>query len=214
MLSKQEQFWTGDFGKDYTERNSHSLDDWNQFYIKNWGVTKLEMNRRSLGDLNSQAKILEVGCNTGMQLRALQSMGYENLYGVEIQKYAVERAKDFTKYVNIIQGSGFDLPFKNGFFDVVCTNGVLIHISPNDLPRIMDEMYRCSSTFIWGFEYFSEETKEINYRGNKGYLWKANFAQLFLERFSDLKLVNSQDYPYVSDAEKGNVDQMYLLKKG
>lgn len=213
MHSEQEKFWSGEFGKEYTERNSHSLDDWNQFYINNWGTTKIKMNEDSLVGLSKEAKLLEVGCNTGMQLRALQHMGYENLYGVELQRYAVERAKDFTKDINLIQGSGFDLPFKDGFFDLVCTNGVLIHISPDDLGKIMDEMYRCSNRYIWGFEYFNETTKEINYRGNKGYLWKANFAQLFLDRFPDLKLVNKQDYPYVSEAEKGNVDQMYLLSK-
>ena len=193
MLTKQENFWSGDFGKDYTERNSHSLEDWNNFYLENWGSTRIKMNEVSLDGISKDAKILEVGCNTGMQLRALQKMGFENLYGVEIQKYAAERAKDFTKHVNIVQGSGFDLPFRDGYFDLVCTNGVLIHISPDDLPKIMDEMYRCTSKYIWGWEYFADDVTEINYRGNEGYLWKANYAQLFLERFSDPIVVCRRD---------------------
>lgn len=213
MLSKQEDFWSGDFGREYTERNSHSLEEWNNFYETTWGVSKIEMNKEFISELSNNSPILEVGCNTGMQLRALQHMGYESLYGVEIQKYAVERAKDFTSNINIIQGSGFDIPFKDQYFDVVCTNGVLIHISPDDLPKIMDEMYRCSKKYIWGFEYFSDDLKEIEYRGNKGYLWKANFAQLFLDRYPDLKLVSKKNYPYITDKEKGNVDQMYLLSK-
>lgn len=57
-----------------------------------------------------------------MQLKCLQEMGFTNLYGVELQAYAVQRSKEFTEGINIIQGSGFDVPFKDGFFDLVCTN--------------------------------------------------------------------------------------------
>lgn len=213
QLSEQEKFWSGEFGKAYTERNSHELDNWNKFYKETWGTTRTAMNEIALKGLAKDIKILEVGCNTGMQLRGLQAMGFSSLYGIEIQYYAVERAKDFTKQINIIQGSAFDLPFRDGYFDLVYTSGVLIHIAPDDLPRVMDEMYRCSSKYIWGWEYFAEEVTSINYRGNEGFLWKANFGQLFLDRFPNLKMVAYQDYPYIKENEKGNVDRMYLLEK-
>lgn len=213
MKTAQIDFWKGDFGKKYTDRNSHSLEDWNNFYQTTWGYTKLEMNEKCFQGIPETAKILEVGCNTGMQLRGLQAMGFEHLYGVEIQHYAVEEAKKYTKNINVIQGSGFDIPFKDGYFDIVGTNGVLIHILPDDLPKIMDEMYRCSGRYIWGFEYYTPEITNINYRGNEGFLWKADYAQLFLDRFPDLKKVSIQDYPYITETEKGNVDRMYLLEK-
>jgi len=41
-----------------------------------------------------------------------------------------------------------------------------------------------------GFEYYSDSLIEIPYRGNKGYLWKADFAAEFIKRFPDLKLVS------------------------
>lgn len=213
MKTNQTEFWTGDFGKEYTERNSHSLEDWNEFYRKNWGYTKIEMNELSLQNIRKDSRILEVGCNTGMQLRGLQKMGFKNLYGIEIQKYAIEKAKEFTKGINIIEGNGLDIPFKDNFFDLVFTNGVLIHISPTYLHTIMGEMYRCTSKYIWGWEYYAPTTQEINYRGNKGVLWKADYAALFLKKFPNLKLISYQDYPYITDSEKGNVDRMYLLSK-
>ena len=144
MSTQQEDFWAGDFGREYTDRNSRPLDEWNAFYRDLYGHTKLEMNAEFLGELAREARILEVGCNTGMQLVGLQAAGFTNLYGIELQHYAVEKARDFVRGANILQGSGFDLPFKDGYFDVVCTNGVLIHIAPDDLPRIMGEMVRCS----------------------------------------------------------------------
>ena len=212
--TKQETFWTSDFGRLYTDRNSRHLEDWNQFYLDNWGQTKLAMNERFLGHIDRSARILELGCNTGMQLMGLQENGFTNLYGVEIQPYAAEKAKEYTQHVNIVQGSGLDLPFRDGFMDVVCTNGVLIHISPDDLPRVMAEMMRCSSRYIWGFEYFMPDITTIKYRDNVGYAWKGDYARLFMEQFpGQLRLVQQEFFPYVNPDEKGNTDCMYLLEK-
>ena len=137
QLTQQENFWTGEFGREYTNRNSRHLDEWNDFYRRTWGHSKMDMNAEFLGGISRDARLLEVGCNTGMQLMGLQTAGFTNLYGIDIQHYAVEKAREFVRDINILQGSGLDLPFKDNFFDVVCTNGVLIHIAPNDLPRIM-----------------------------------------------------------------------------
>ncbi len=213
MQTKQEQFWSGEFGKDYTDRNSRNPEEWDKFYLDNWGITKIAMNEKFYADLEKDAKILEVGCNTGMQLVGFQRSGFKNIYGVELQHYAAQKAKEFTENINIIQGSGFDIPFKDSYFDLVCTNGVLIHISPDNLPKIMDEMVRCSKRYISCWEYYAPETTSINYRGNSDYLWKADYAQLFLDRFSNLRLVKKEIYPYVNQAESGNADCMCLLEK-
>ncbi|MBK7128947.1 MAG: methyltransferase domain-containing protein [Crocinitomicaceae bacterium] len=211
--TEQTDFWSGNFGKDYTERNLFTESEWDSYYLKQYGLTKLEMNDEFIGNLPKDAKILEVGCNIGMQLRGLQSQGFTNLYGIELQWYGVERSKELLKGINIIQGSGFDIPFRDNYFDVVVTNGVLIHISPNDYTKIMSEIYRCSKKYIWGFEYFADQITEINYRGNTGFLWKADFAKEFQNRFSDLKMVKTKLYPYINQVESGNTDAMYLLSK-
>ena len=213
QTTQQEAFWAGSFGQEYTDRNSRHLAEWNDFYRQTWGLTKLDMNQQFVGTLPLDSRILEVGCNTGMQLRGLQEAGFSQLYGVELQAYAVEKAKEYSQHLNIVQGSGFDLPFKDEFFDVVCTNGVLIHIAPADLPRLMAEMVRCSRRYIWGFEYYAPQPTAIPYRGNEGFLWKADFAQLFLDNFPELRLVKRELYPYLNAAEQGNQDAMYLLEK-
>jgi len=213
MKTEQIDFWSGAFGKEYTDRNNWDFEGWNQFYRDTWGVTKLEINQPILDALPKDARILEVGCNIGLQLNGLQQQGFTNLYGIELQHYAVEKAKEMTKGINIIQGSGFDIPYKDGFFDLVCTNGVLIHIAPKDLPKIMSEIYRCSKAYIAGFEYFAEDVVDIPYRGNKGFLWKADYSKLYQEGFSDLTEISRSFYPYVKENEKGNTDYFYLLKK-
>ncbi len=137
-------------------------------------------------------------------------MGFRNLYGIELQPYAVERAKQWTEGINLIQGSAFDIPFKDGYFDLVFTSGVLIYIAPSDLSVAMGEMHRCTRYYIWGFEYFADTPIEISYRGHTSMMWKMDYAERFLELFDDLELVREERYKYLDD---DNVDTMYLLRK-
>ncbi|MFW9965186.1 MAG: pseudaminic acid biosynthesis-associated methylase [Candidatus Sifarchaeia archaeon] len=206
VKTEQEEFWKGEFGDEYTLRNA---GDWDAFYRKQWGVTRTELNNEFLSDLSKDARILEVGCNRGYQLQILQNQGFNNLWGLEINTKALQIARE-NKTLNLIEGSAFDIPFKNDFFDIVFTSGLLIHIAPEHLPNIMDEIYRTSRSYIWGFEYYSEECVEIVYRGHKNRLWKNNFVKIWQQRFLNLKLIKQQKIPYL---DNDNIDMMYLLKK-
>lgn len=209
--TNQMKFWSGDFGKEYTDRNPNDITQMEDLYIKSFGVNREQMNTEFLKNIPKDAKILEVGCNVGAQLQILQKMGFTNLYGIEIQWYAVEKAKSITKNINILQGSGFDIPFRDNYFDLVYTSGVLIHINPADLPVIMKEISRCSKSYIWGFEYFSEKVEDVNYRGNTGFLWKADYAQLYLNAINSISVVQKKYYPYTEQPQLK--DCMFLLKK-
>jgi pseudaminic acid biosynthesis-associated methylase len=210
MNTRQMQFWNGRFGSEYTDRNNFSIAELNKLYIDEYGISRTDMNKQFLQEVSADHKILEVGCNVANQLRCLQTMNYEHLYGIELQTYAVEKAKEVTKGINIIEGSAFDIPFKDGYFDMVFTSGVLIHIHPNDIHIALDEIYRASGKYIWGFEYYADNYQEITYRDNNDKMWKTNFAQLYLDRFPTLRLVKEHKYSYV---QSGNVDQMFLLQK-
>ncbi|HEG43591.1 MAG TPA: methyltransferase domain-containing protein [Phycisphaerales bacterium] len=202
--------WMDDFGNNYVNRNHSRLSDLNSLYQENYNVTRTELNKEFLNLLNKDIRILEVGSNVGGQLLCLQDMGFKNLYGVEINKHAIEKSKEITKDINIIFGSGFDIPYKDGFFDLVFTSGVLIHISPSDIKDILKEIYRCSSKYIWGFEYYADSYTEVNYRGNDDLLWKTDFAALYKTEFKDLELLKEKRVKYCHD---DNFDSMYLLEK-
>jgi pseudaminic acid biosynthesis-associated methylase len=171
------------------------------------------MNDEFLKDLPKNLRVLEVGCNTGQQLEALRQQGFGNVNGIELQFYAIKNARNRVHGIPVFQGSGFEIPFKTGSFDLVFTSGVLIHIAPDDLSTIMGEIYRCTSRFIWGFEYYSDSMTEINYRGNTSVLWKADHASIFMKYFRELTLIKKRFYPYIDGNEYGNVDCMYLLEK-
>jgi len=202
--------WAGKFGAAYTDRNDHTVETLDEAYQKYYGLSRTEMNSQFLSDVPRTARILEVGCNLGVQLECLQRMGFENLYAVELQWYAIERARERLKRVNIIQGSALDIPFKDGFFDLVYTSGLLVNIAPEDLEQTMREIHRCSSRLVWGYEYFDTEYREIPWHGREGLLWKANFALIYQNTLPDLRIVKEQRYPYL---DSSNVDSMYLLEK-
>jgi pseudaminic acid biosynthesis-associated methylase len=205
----QTEVWKGNFGREYTDRNTLEIDALEALYRKNYGLSRRELNETFLKDIPADASFLEVGCNTGNQLLLLQRMGFRKLSGIELQPYALEIAKSRCQGVNLEQGSALALPYADRSFDVVYTSGVLIHISPDDLPRAMDEIHRCAKNYIWGMEYYSPDMTEVNYRSHDGLLWKMDFARQYLQRF-DLELVLEQRIPYL---ENQNVDAMFLLKK-
>jgi pseudaminic acid biosynthesis-associated methylase len=202
--------WTGNFGREYTDRNAQSPADLDEFYRQTYGITRRHLNEKFLSAVPEDARILEVGCNMGTQLLMLQEMGYTELYGIEIQSYALELAQCRLPEVELRQASAFSIPYPDQYFDLVFTSGVLIHISPSDLSKALREIYRCSRSWIWGFEYYSANSTEISYRGHNNLLWKMDYASRYLQEFSHLELIKEQRIRYL---ESTNVDSMFLLKR-
>jgi len=210
MNTAQMLRWTDQFGHDYTDRNSLTLSELDALYHRNYGVTRRELNARFLAGVPRSARILEVGCNIGNQLSMLREMGFSNLYGIEIQHYALNQAKSRARGINVVEASALEIPFCNESFDLVFTSGVLIHIAPADLPLALAEIHRCTRKYIWGFEYHSRSLMEVAYRGQQNLLWKMNYEQAFLHQFDDLELLRSEHLSYLQDS---NVDCMFLIRK-
>ena len=211
METQQTKIWTGDFGREYTERNRFAdVAEFNKLYIDRYGQSRDDMNKDWLATVPRDARILEIGANIGNQLEALRRCGFRHLYGIEVQRYCVEEAKRLHPQVDVVEGSALDLPFRDQYFDIVFTNNVLIHISPADIGRVMDEMCRVSKRYIWGFEYYAPTFTKINYRGNTNLLWKADYAAMFRERNNAFVTVREQNFPCLD--EPGNIDKQYLLE--
>jgi pseudaminic acid biosynthesis-associated methylase len=180
-----------------------------ELYRKNYGMTRTAINHRFLDSIDRDARILEVGCNAGTQLLLLQQMGFTNLYGIEIQDYALEKAKVRVPEATLIKGSAMAIPYADRFFDLVFTSGVLIHIRPADLPDALAEICRCAKQWIWGLEYYSEQLTEVEYRGHQSLLWKADYSRLYLQQFPALELVLEDRLRYLGN---DNVDTVFLLR--
>lgn len=158
--------WKGEFGNEYTDRNQV---DWE---------TKLPIFKQILTGLNI-TNVLEVGCNRGHNLIALRHLLGDKLEitGIEPNKYAADQARQagFSVQDGIISS----VPFAANRFDLVFTNGVLIHVPLARLPRAIGELNRVSKKYILAMEYYAEEETEILYRGHHSLLWKRNFYDHF-----------------------------------
>jgi len=179
-MSTQLNAWQGTFGKEYTDR---CLIDWRK--------RKVAFEKMLEG--LTLRNILEVGCNRGHNLIAINDILGEKcqIIGIEPNNYAIEVARAQSAKIAVVKANSYDIPFKNNFFDLVFTAGVLIHISPKDLDKAMREIYRVSGKYILAVEYFAENETEISYRGNSELLWKRNFLHNYQKLFPDLKVINT-----------------------
>jgi len=177
---KQLETWRGEFGKAYTDRN---VMDWER---------RLPAFKNMLEGLHLE-RVLEVGCNRGHNLRALEEILGEDaaIFGVEPNAYARSIARTISDKVNPVPGNAYDLPFKDGYFDLVFTVGVLIHVPTEQLEDAIKEIARATRRYILAAEYFAEQDTVIDYHGRNDLLWKRNFLEHYQRNVPGLKLVRS-----------------------
>lgn len=172
--------WSGDFGKAYTDRNP--VDP----------AVRTPAFKTMLGGLGLKSA-LELGCNRGHNLTAIRNAVGQgcDLAGVEPNAHALSIARANNHDAAFIRGNIYDIPFKDSFFELAFTVGVLIHIPPESLPKALSEIHRVSSKYILAVEYFSDAEEEIEYRGRKSLLWKRDYKKVYLDAFPGLKLAGS-----------------------
>lgn len=209
-MTEQMRVWNGEFGRAWTERCDLGIEGTDRRYLQDVGSTRSDMYREFLADVPRDIRVLEVACNIGTQLSTLERLGFRELYGVELQEYAVLKSRRFNPRLNIVRGSAFGVPFGDAFFDLVYTSVFLIHVAPADLAEVLDEIHRCSRRYIMGYEFYADTCTEVHYRGHDNLLWKTDFCRLYLDRFPELRLLRRKKYHYAD----GNRDEMFLLEKG
>ena len=180
-----EALWSGQFGDYYTHRNSQEVSQRQYFWDP-------------LIDKLRPSSVLEVGCNIGLNLkwiaRERKAIKPEDTpfvvdtYGVDINKYSLKTLRESLPYINGIYAKGRDLPFKDGYFDLVFTCGVLIHQPSESLGQVMAEVVRCSKRYVLCMEYDAPSREAVEYRGNEGSLFRDCYGPMYV-RNHGLKLL-------------------------
>jgi len=182
-LSEQEQFWQGDFGNQYFERNV------GQPLV----AANLALFAKALSRAAGIESLVELGTSAGNNLQALhQLLPRCELFGVEINDNACAQARTLG-IARIWQGSLFDFP-RERRYDLTLSKGVLIHLAPELLPTAYAQLYELSQRYILIAEYYNPAPVEVSYRGISGKLFKRDFAGEMLDRYADLQLL---DYGFV-----------------
>lgn len=88
----------------------------------------LDKRVRFLTQLSRPGKGLDVGCGTGVLAQRLSAAGYE-MVGLDPSEGMLEVLAEHGPDVRAVRGSGTDLPFEDGSFDLVFTVAALHHIA-------------------------------------------------------------------------------------
>jgi pseudaminic acid biosynthesis-associated methylase len=180
----QLRLWRGEFGRHYIERNAPDEKT----------LTSLERMWKRMLQLAvpPPARILEVGCNIGLNLRALRRFTHTELFAVEPNATARERviADKVLPADHIYDGSAARSALGDGAVDLAFTMGVMIHIHPDDLAASCREIFRVTSQFVLCSEYYSADPRELKYRGHSGQLFLRDYGAFWQQTCPSLVLVD------------------------
>lgn len=180
--SEQEKFWAGQFGQEYIKRNSS----------EQLVYSKVAMWSRMLKSASGIESIRELGCNIGINLLALKKLNPQiELQGYEINEDAISLAQKLN--VADIHHQTILSPIEAPPVDLTFTAGVLIHINPDHLGSVYENLIRGSKKYVLVAEYYNPTPVAIPYRGHEDKLFKRDFAGELIKKYN-LSLV---DYGFV-----------------
>lgn len=105
-------------------------DEWVSFYDEEhhrngWKILLNYFAYTFTTHLENNAKILDVGCGTGLLAKELSSYGLKNLHGTDISKESLKLAEKFDIYQSLSIGElGKKLDFADNTFDAWVSSGV------------------------------------------------------------------------------------------
>ena len=186
--TSQEQFWAGEFGDEYSDRNQG----------ENSVASNIALFSKVFAHTAPLRKVIEFGANIGLNLMAIRHLLPDTeLSAIEINQGAVDKLKQITQ-IQIYHKSILDFrpDYKRDF---VLIKGVLIHMNPDCLQQVYDLLYQTSDRYICIAEYYNPSPVEVMYRGHTGKLFKRDFASELMDKFTDLSLI---DYGFIYHRDK------------
>lgn len=124
--------------------------------------TQLERNNISLQGVT---RALDNGCGGGRYTQALKNLGCASVIGIDISQNSIDFAQKMNPHsdgsVTFVQGSVLAMPFPDGHFDFVFSNGVLHHTTDTlqgmrEIFRVLRPggrcwlyLYGCKETLLW-----------------------------------------------------------------
>ena len=199
--TEQEKFWAGEFGDEYVVRN-----DGEDLVTANIAVFS-----NILKSAPGVKSVVELGCNRGLNLRALSRINKNiELCGYEINASAAQIAADLK--IAEIHNTTIIPPIATGkTYDLSFTKGVLIHINPDELKNVYQNLFNLSSRYIMVCEYYNPAPVSVSYRGNQDRLFKRDFAGELIDQYG-LELVDYR-FLYSRDNRFTACDSTWFLLK-
>lgn len=205
MKNVQLNRWSKDFGEAYTRRNLATN------FSKKLQAAGKDYFSKALTHTKGVQKILEVGCNTGHNLLILSKIGNFELVGIDPQVLALKIGKEKGVPATLINGSVYDIPFFKGYFDLVITSGVLMHIHRRDLVDALKEIDRATNKYFLTIDYFDNKEVIVHYRGYKDMLWRRDMRKVCSKILPHMRLCWKKQL--TKDPRTGKYTWIFLYEK-
>jgi spore coat polysaccharide biosynthesis protein SpsF len=176
--ARLETLWAGAFGNAYVDRNLSAGDARGDLWLP-------------LMDELEPDSVLEVGCGVGTNLQWItKRVDAKHVAGADINAKALRLLDRRVPGVRGVNAPARQLPLADRSVEFVFCMGLLMHQPGETLDRVMSEMVRVSSRFVFCGEYHDTETVEAAYFGEDRALFRRDYGALFLDLFPyDLALV-------------------------
>ena len=115
-----------------------------------------------------------------------------NLGAIEINEAAVEVLRNKFPKAEILNESIIEFKPKKKW-DLVLIKGVLIHINPDYLDNVYQNLVNGSNRYVLVAEYYNPSPTQITYYGHQNKLFKRDFAGDLIDGYG-LKLI---DYGFI-----------------
>lgn len=119
-----------------------------EYWTRQTPVVRIKWFAEQIRDL-SLGSFFECGFLCGRNLFHIHEVLPElNLSGIEINRTGIDLARGKLPKANLMEKNIYDLGMSNDQYDMVFTCGVLVHIIPEDIDQIIDNMIGASSGYI------------------------------------------------------------------
>jgi pseudaminic acid biosynthesis-associated methylase len=200
-LSDQEEFWKGQFGLAYTDRNSTA-----DYFADNAQALSIEIKSMK----RPITRALELGANRGLNIEALKFLLPKTEFtAVEINAYAAEILEKTG--ARVFNQSMIDFVPKEKY-DLVLIRGVLIHLNPELLSKAYEVIAEAGSKYVLISEYYNPVPVAVEYRGEVNRLFKRDFAGEFMKAHNEFKLLD-YGFHYHGGSYQGDDQTWFLLQR-
>jgi len=148
-------------------------------------VSRRDMIIRLLKGVGKSSKILEIGCSSGPLISLLQKSGFENIWGIDTSRRAIQLCKK-RGIKNVFARNGAKTGFEKESFEVIIASDVLEHIKDeakalNEWKRILKRggkliVFAPAFGFLWGeHDVVNQHFRRYTQKGLVRSLEKAGF---------------------------------------
>jgi spore coat polysaccharide biosynthesis protein SpsF len=169
--ARLETLWAGPLGNAYVDRALSAGNGRSELWLP-------------LMDELGPETVLEVGCGIGQNLRWItQRVEAKSVTGVDINAKALRLLDRRVPGVRGVNAPARELPLADRSVEFVFTMGVLVHQPEETLDKVMSEMVRVSSRYVFCGEYYDANPVALPYDGNESALFRRDYGGLFLDLF-------------------------------